>query len=141
MQETTKLNPITKFDNIISLIKNYNPQIITEEPDYIEIKIVSPFDEELWIEISTEFSIFFCDWHAHYFASVEEYDVFLSDLLGILESKKFTVSAYINDLCWGCLSETETPDEVELRERYGNDKVIKCSYWDKTKNIVFDVCS
>lgn len=140
MIEIHDLDPVTKFDDIITLIKNYNPQIITKESDFIEIKIVSAYGEELWIQIETEFSIFFGDWHAHYFGYIEEYDVFITDLLGILKNKKFTVCAYQNDKwCGSCLSESETPNEVMLREEYGNDKIIKCSYWDNTKNIIFDV--
>lgn len=140
MIEMYNLNPVTKFDDIIAFTKKYDPQIITEKPELIEIKIISVFSEELWIEISTEFSIFFGDWHAHYFGSVEEYDVFITDLLGILENRKFTICAYKNDeWCGSRLSESKTPNEVTIREEYGNDKVIKCNYWDKTKNIIFDV--
>lgn len=117
MIEMTELDPVSKFDSIISHIKKYNPEITAQESDFIEMKLVSRSGEELWIEISTEFTIFFGDWHAHYFAYAEEYDVFLNDLLGILENKKFTVCTYRNDQwCGSGLSQSETPDEAALRK-------------------------
>ena len=138
MIEMHNLDPFTKFDDIITITKNYNPQIITKESNFIEIKIVSDFDEELWIQIETEFSIFFGNWHAHYFSYIEEYDAFIADLLGILENKKFIICAYKdNKWCASCLSESETPNEAKLKEKFGKDKMIKCIYWDSTNNVVF----
>lgn len=135
MIKATGCDPLSKIDSIISCLKSHAPQITAQESDFIQMKITSSFGEELWIELSTEFSIFFGDWHAHYSAC----DAFLDDLTGILESKKCTVCAYRNDRwCGSCLSESETPDEAAFREEYGDDKIIKCNYWDQNKNIVFD---
>ena len=47
-----------KIDDILSLIQKYNPQIITKKSDYLEVKIVNEFDEELWIEVDDMISIF-----------------------------------------------------------------------------------
>lgn len=138
MHEMVECSPISKIDNVISVIRDYNLQIINKEDDYLEVKLISAYGEELCIEIETEFSIFFGDWHDHYFAYEEEYQIFLDDLLGILENKKFTICAYKGDRwCCSCLSQFDTPNETELRNEYGNDKTIKCNYWDKTKNIIF----
>lgn len=138
MNEMVECNPISKIDNVISIIMDYNLQIINRKADYLEVKLISTYGEELWIEIETEFSIFFGDWHAHYFAYEEEYQIFLDDLLGILENKKFTICAYRGDRwCGSSLSEFDTPNESDLRTEYGDDKTIKCNYWDKTKNIIF----
>lgn len=132
-------NPINKIEDIISKIKNYNPQIIGKCSDYLEVKLISEYDEELWIEVETEFSIFFGDWHDHYFAYEEEYQLFLDDLFGILENRKFTICAYQDkQWCGSCISQSEIPDEVALRNEYGDNKTIKCKYWNKTKNIIFE---
>lgn len=138
MIEMTDIDPITKLDDIIALIKHYDPQIITEKPELIEIKLVSGYGEELWIAIDEEFTVFFGDWHAHYSDNIKAYEAFITDLFGILENKKFIVCAYKNDKwCGSFLSGSETPDEDELREVYGKDKVIRCRYWDSTRNVVF----
>lgn len=138
MNEMVECDPISKIDNVISIIMDYDMQITDRKADYLEVKLISTCGEELWIEIETEFSIFFGDWHAHYYAYEEEYQIFLDDLLGILENKKFIICAYKGDRwCGSCLSESDTPDESDLRKEYGDDKTIKCNYWDKTKNIIF----
>lgn len=138
MNDMVECNPISKIDNVISIIIDYNPQITNRKSDYLEVKLISDYGEELWIEIETEFSIFFGDWHCHYYANEEEYQIFLDHLFGILENKKFTICRYKGDQWWGsCLSESDTPNESDLRKEYGDDKTIKCNYWDKTKNIIF----
>ena len=111
-----------KIDDILSLIQKYNPQIITKKSDYLEVKIVNEFDEELWIEVDDMISIFFECWHTHYFACEEEYSAFLEDLFGILENKKFVFGVY----------------KENLQNEYGKDKIIKCYFWDKSKNVIFD---
>lgn len=139
MNEVVECNPVSKIDNVISLMINHNPQIINRKSDYVEVKLISDYGEELWVVIETEFSIFFGDWHSHYSAYEEQYQIFLDDLLGILENKKFTICAYKGDQwCGSCLSEFDTPNESDLRKEYGTDRIIKCNYWDKTKNIIFN---
>ena len=135
----TELQPAEKIEDCIAAIARYHPQITQKDADFLEAKLVSPFGEELWIVIDTEFSIFFGDWHAHYFAYEDEYRLFLDDLFGILESRRFTVCAYRGvQWCGSTLSHHETPDESELRKEYGEDKIIKCNYWNQSKNVVFE---
>ena len=132
-------NPADKIEDIILKITNYNPSIVTKDTDYLEAKIISEFKEELWIEVESEFSIFFGDWHEHFFAYEEEYQGFLDDLFGILENRKYTVCIYKgNHWCRSVLLESEILDESTLINKYGKDKTIKCNFWDKTKNIVFE---
>ena len=131
-------DPIKKTEDIISKISAYEPQI-TKSIDFLEAKFTSAYNEELFIEIDTEFSIFFGDWHEHFQPYEEEYELFLDDLFDILKSRKFTVCTYRDDRwCGSELSGSDTPDESVLREDWGNDKTIKCNYWDKAKNIIFE---
>ena len=128
-----------KIDDILSLIQKYNPQIITKKSDYLEVKIVNEFDEELWIEVDDMISIFFECWHTHYFAYEEEYSAFLEDLFGILENKKFVFGVYKeNHWCCSDISKFEIPYKENLQNEYGKDKIIKCYFWDKSKNVIFD---
>ena len=138
MNKIIECEPASKVDELLLKIKSYDPIITRREQDYFEAKFISLHGEELWIEINTEFSIFFGDWHAHYFADEEDYLCFLEDLIGILESKKFTICVYRDGRwCGSELSENELPNESDLKKENGEDKIIKCNYWDKTKNIVF----
>ena len=134
----TEFDPFDKIEDIISKISAYDLQI-TKGSDFWEAKLISAHNEELWIVIDEEFTIFFGDWHEHFSPYEDEYALFLNDLFDILNNRKFTICAYRkNRWCGSQLSECDTPDESVLREDWGNDKTIKCNYWDKSKNIVLE---
>ncbi|MDE5564690.1 MAG: hypothetical protein K2I93_06005 [Oscillospiraceae bacterium] len=135
----TACNPFSKVEEIMSIIKAYNPEIGRSEDAFMEIRITSPFSEELWIEISTEFTIFFGDWHAHYGAYEEYFRMFLDDLMGILQSKRCTVCGYRDGKwCGSDLSDKGVPDLSEILEEFGEDKQVVCSFWDKSKNVTYE---
>jgi len=139
MNYYTEIETFSKKNDVLSKLKKFNPEIITNDDDMIEIKIMSNYSEELWIEISTEFSIFLGDWHSHYFAHIGEYYRFLDDLLGILENKKSIRCAYTGEhWCASDLAMSSEVNQDEIIERFGNDKTIKCSFWDKSKNFVIN---
>ena len=131
--------PIDKINDIISKTAAYNARIADKTADGAEIQFSREYGDSLWLQIDEEFTIFFGDWHAHYSDDEEEYQLFLDDLLGILENRKFTACAYREGRwCGSMLSEAEVPNESDLRnEFFGEDKVIECNYWDAGKNIIF----
>lgn len=139
--EVLEINPMAQLEEILSQIEQYHPQvnrIVKDKVSYIDIKIVNDAGEELFIELFKEFSIFFGDWHTHYFADALDYAEFLDDLSGILESRKYTVCEYRNDQwCGSTLMEGETPDESALKKECKKGITIKCSYFDHTKNRIF----
>ena len=131
----TECIPLSKADEIISALKKYSPKNIERDEDHLEIDFINSSGEELSVYVSYEFGIFFGEWDAPYLAYEEEFDIFMSDMIGILENRKFTVIIYEDDEWRGSwLSDDDTFDEKDIRKRYGNDITIKCVYWDNSKN-------
>lgn len=146
-ENKSEYNPIDKTDEIFGIVKKYSPtaELIVGE-DYRTAKggrtiyAVNSSGKEMFIDIDTsEISLFFGGWHDHYYAEMSEYELFKENLNDIFNNKRFTVCTFTdNKPSCVCLSETEEPDIKSLREEFGFDTKIVCSFWDSSKNVTFD---
>lgn len=140
MNYTDMIEPLSKKEDVLLKISSFKPEIIINDNDLLEIKIINNYGEELLIDIKNEFSLFFGDWHSHYFAYTQEYNCFIDDLLGILENRKYTICAYKKDKwCGSMLLEGEVIDYDSIVDDLGEGKTIKCSFWDKSKNYIINL--
>lgn len=138
MNSMTCCEPADKIDDLLSRIQKYEPHIAVKNDHYLDVRLTSAYGDDLWIEIDGEFSIFFGDWHEHFFAYEEEYTAFLEDLFAILENRRFTICAYSGGK-WrmSILSDTDIPDKAQLKKKYGEFDEIRCNFWNRNMNVVF----
>lgn len=140
--------PTDKLPEILKIVEKYAPKIFTskdegyewlKEEEYKSILLVNSAGQELSVDVEREISLFFGDWHAHYEPAIGAYQDFIYDLQDILNNNKCTICAYDNEgWCLSSLSETDKPDIDQLRKDYGTYKRFVCSYWDCSKNVVFE---
>ena len=139
-ENNAEYNPMDKSDEIFDIVKKYSPAAdMISGDDFKYIKAVNSAGSELVIDIdSKEITLFFGNWHTHYYNDLSEYELFIENLTDIINNKKFAVSAFLEDraVCV-FLSETAEPDITSLQEEVGTDKTILCSFWDSSKNITF----
>ena len=137
-----EIAPMEMLDDILQKLKAYHPEIETNQEDYISVRLVNDAGKELFIDLDEEFTIFWGDWHNHYYdyyEGVDGYQLFLSDLFDILENRKFTVCVYFENE-WHCswLEAGEFPDIDKIRKDIREDDMkAVCSFWDSGKDIVF----
>lgn len=141
-------DPFDKVTEILGIVKEYAPQAVISQgegydqssgEEYKYICLTNQAEDKLLIDITSEITIFFGKWHAHYGDIIGEYEEFLSDLKGILRNEKFAVCTSFNGEWIGSyLFEARELDIKYLREEVGPNKKIFCSFWDSTKNVVFD---
>ncbi len=141
-ESKSEYNPMDKSNEIFDIVKKYSPTAhMISGDDFKYIKAVNLVGNELYIDIDNkEITLFFGNWHDHYYNDLSEYELFIENLTDIFNNRKFTVSTFLKDRA-GCafLSETAEPDIISLREEVGTDKTILCSFWNSSKNITFDV--
>lgn len=139
----TEINMAEKIDEILCLTEEWSPEIVqTEGCKNHDIKLTSESGREMFITFAepfdNEISIYCDDWHDHYnIDRLNEYEILIADLLGILRNEKYTVClTRVGEWCGSSLW-TGTPDEAVLRKEFGSDKTIACTFWDSSKNVIF----
>ncbi len=140
-ESKSEYNPMDKSNEIFNIVKKYSPTAdMISGDDFKYIKAVNSVGSELVIDIdSKEITLFFGNWHTHYYNDLSEYELFIENLTDIFNNRKFAVSAFLEDMAVCVfLSETAEPDITSLREEVGTDKIIVCSFWDSSKNITFN---
>ncbi|MEE5992689.1 MAG: hypothetical protein V3G42_05545 [Oscillospiraceae bacterium] len=137
-----EIEPMEMLDEILQKLEAYHPEIETKQDDYISIRLVNNAGKELFIDLDEEFTIFWGDWHNHYYdyyEGVDGYQLFLSDLFDILENRQYTVCTYReNEWNGSWLEDGKIPDIDKIRKDIGADGIkVVCSFWDSEKDIVF----
>lgn len=140
-----EIEPMEMVDEILQKLEPYHPEIETKQEDYISVRLVNDAGKELFIDLEGEFTLFFGDWHCHYThynydynQYADEYQEFLSDLLGILENQRYAVCVF-HENQWrsSWLARGETPDIDKIRKKVGDGLKVVCNFWGSSKDVVF----
>ncbi|MBQ9383885.1 MAG: hypothetical protein IJT87_06575 [Ruminiclostridium sp.] len=118
------------------------------------INMVNKSGDELFIDLQGEFTIFFQEWHEHYYTEKWDYDKLKNDLLDLLSNKLFVFTVMCNNE-WMCsvlvrdsqISKEEVKQKVrkylnhpEFRNKLKiNGADICFKFWDDklNKKIIF----
>lgn len=104
-KDNIEINPLDMLDDIQKRLQGYTFEIHRaddeeDEYDYLEegsvcITVLNPYqDNNLFIDLSGEFTLTFDISHCHYFAELDDYDNMLSDVLGILKNECCSAALY-----------------------------------------------
>lgn len=86
----------SKKEELLKLLKNYSVEVHTRVDtgyDYLEendivLIVKNPYsDNDMDIEMAGEFTVYFAEWHAHYFSYENEYRTMLKDIQNIIDCK------------------------------------------------------
>ena len=153
---SSKINEILELfkDNEIILHTNKEEKYKWLDSNHYSIQIKND-DNELFIDLEEEISLFFKDWHSHYYPNEEYYNFMIENVKDIINNKTYTFSIYQNDKWYGSkLNEKEikTKEEAikEVKGFFKNHKefidklnegitTIKCNYWNKKNNKEFEI--
>lgn len=157
------VNPIDKKDEILEILKEYNPVVHTnKEADYSwiyddSVSIVVSDEsgaEMLFIDLEGEFSYGFGGWHTHADPYRFDYERMLKNIKNILDNKLAAICIKCNgDWMGSSLANIDELDrenlineakgfltDKEFREKMRlNGIVIECNFFDKSKNIYYEI--
>lgn len=157
--------PYKKKDEICGLFSGYKIiEHTNAEPDYtyledddVILEIVNPYrDENLFIELAAEFTLFFGDWHCHYFADEEDYCEMKKDALALVNGEYGVLGLYaegkwlgntllkekVSDSTepWTLIDKMNFPEEF-LQKIRTKGASIPVDYWRTKGRYKFDVSS
>lgn|GEM_PF-2705730 len=156
------IDVFSKKDEILAELSGYNPVVHTnqeEDFDWLEdgcfsITISRDGEEVLYVDLDGEITLGFGGWHAHYSPYRLDYGKFLTDLRNVLGNKMCAVMVTCNNEWMGsfaAMADSISKDNlVKKTKKLLNDKefrrklsqygyVIKCSFFDKTKNLQIEI--
>ncbi len=152
-EEKKEYEPLEKLDEILAVVEAFHPQMITPDSmkkttddeaqdakeEWVVIRCVNDAGQELDIEVADEITLFFGDWHTHFYDETGTYEEFFDILKGIVHNEKIVVCTYQNDKWSGSfLWHGTEPDMEEIREEIGRGKKCVCSFWDSSKDVTFE---
>ena len=96
----------------------------------------------MYIDLEDEFSLFFGDWHNHFYPEEEYYQILKENIIGILKNDLCVFSIYSQNKWKASYLSEPIFNQEEATKKLSNsfksiDKeniTIKITYWDKTKN-------
>ena len=100
-------------------------------------------DTKLMLDLAGEYTIYFGDWHGHYYTD-EKHDMreFRQVLEDLLDSKICSVGCFrerdgVENWCGSSIEFRENLDRDYFQRKYGGDRIIRCRFFDETLNRVF----
>lgn len=166
MKDNDEINPVSKKEELCSLIEKLNYQYEVHESnldkDYeylnendICITILNKTSEEkmyIDLEYNGELTLSYYMWHMHYYPDEENYNILCENLIDILNNNKCVIIINSNKrwLSSGLSNEKvgmdynykndiiKLPEEFqdEIKELGGN---IELFYWDVRDNIIINI--
>ena len=100
-------------------------------------------DTKLMLDLAGEYTIYFGDWHGHYYTDeIHDMKEFRQVLEDLLDSKICSVGCFreMNGAENWCGSSIEFRENLErdyFQRKYGGDRIIRCRFFDETLNRVF----
>ena len=155
--------PSEKLQDIQKILSNYEVFVYTnKDKDYdwlssghYSIKVKNKSNgPDMYIDLEDEISVFFGDWHNHYYPSEEYYENAKTIILDILNNKTSTINLYINEKWIGSkLNDKNINEELAINEVnnfFKNDDYFKtkmkengvtliCKFWDSKKDKKFKI--
>lgn len=125
------------------------------EDTEVVLEIVNPYrDENLFIELAGELTLYFSSWHSHYYSYEYEYSEIKKDALAIINGEYGALSFFVEDKWLGGtlfkeeISHFTKPDDLIARMNFPEDHlqkarekgiVILVDYWKFNDYYEFDV--
>ena len=100
-------------------------------------------EDKLMLDLSDEYTIFFGDWHGHYYPDAkQDMKEFRQVLEDILDNKMCSVGCFkerdgVESWCGSSIEFRENLDRDYFQRKYGGDWIIRCKFFDETMNRVF----
>ena len=99
-------------------------------------------EDKLMLDLADEYTIFFGDWHGHYYPDAkQDMKEFRQVLEDILDNKMCSVGCFqerdgVENWCASCIEFKENIDRDYFQRKYGRDRIIRCRFFDETLNCV-----
>ena len=100
-------------------------------------------EDKLMLDLADEYTIFFGDWHGHYYPDAkQDMKEFRQVLEDILDNKLCSVGCFqerdgVENWCGSSIEFRENLDRDYFQRKYGGDRIIRCKFYDETLNRVF----
>ena len=100
-------------------------------------------DTKLMLDLAGEYTIYFGDWHGHYYKDeINDMREFRQVLEDLLDSKICSVGCFrdrdgVENWCGSSIEFRENLDRDYFQRKYGGDRIIRCRFFDETLNRVF----
>ena len=100
-------------------------------------------EDKLMLDLADEHTIFFGDWHGHYYPDAkQDTKEFRQVLEDILDNKMCSVGCFqerdgVENWCGSSIEFRENLDRDYFQRKYGKDRIIRCKFFDETLNRVF----
>ena len=99
--------------------------------------------QKLILNLTDGYRLHFADWHGHYYTedkqAMKDFRQHLEDLL---DSKMCSVGCFrdvngVENFCGSAIEYKENLDREYFRRKYGDDKIIRCTFFNGTLNKTF----
>ncbi|MCD7950514.1 MAG: hypothetical protein LUG12_09680 [Erysipelotrichaceae bacterium] len=152
-----------KEDLIKSLLLDYEVIEHTNKEidyDYLEendvtLEVINPNNDiNLFVELSSEFTLYYSDYHVHYFSYEDEYETLNNDIKNIIEDKYGAASFYVDNKWlasylekdeisfltnpWDLVKKMDLPKE-HLQTIHDKGVIIKVDYWNRGHCLEFEI--
>lgn len=152
-----KKDDIKSFFDKYEIIEHTNSESNYEylEENDVVLEIVNPYrDENLFIEIAGEFTLYFSSWHSHYFTYEYDYKEMKNDALAIINGEYAALCFFIDDEWFGAtllkeeISHLVSPRDLIAKMNFSEEHlqkirdkgvVILADYWKPNDCYEFDV--
>ncbi len=100
-------------------------------------------ENRLMLDLAGEYTIFFGDWHGHYYPDViQDMKEFRQVLEDLLDNKICSIGCFrerdgVENWCGSCIDFKENLERNHFQRMYGRDRIIRCKFLDETLNCVF----
>ena len=145
------IDPVNKLNDLLTLLNNCEVEINDNKKEeykyladnHLSLKVINKEnDNYMYIDLEDEFSLFFGDWHNHFYPEEEYYQILKENIIGILKNDLCVFSIYSQNKWKASYLSEPIFNQEEATKKLSNsfksiDKeniTIKITYWDKTKN-------
>ena len=100
-------------------------------------------DTKLMLDLACEYTIYLGDWHGHYYTEeIRDMKEFRQVLEDLLDSKICSVGCFrerngAENWCGSSIEFRENLGRNYFQRKYGDNRIIRCKFFDETLNRVF----
>ena len=126
-----------------SLVNQINEGFDIQKNEHFTYIEVFHGDTKLILDLAGEYTIYFGDWHGHYYTDeIHDMKEFRQVLEDLLDNKVCSVGCFresdgVENWCGSCIELKENLDWDYFQRKYGADRIIRCKFFDETLNRVF----
>ena len=126
-----------------SLVNQINEGFDIQKNEHFTYIEVFHGDTKLILDLAGEYTVYFGDWHGHYYTNeIHDMREFRQVLEDLLDNKVCSVGCFrendgVENWCGSCIELKENLDRDYFQRKYGADRIIRCKFFDETLNRVF----